>query len=111
MPRKLITVEYQIPGFSDTHFTYSSGQSLIGPDVIVFKPMQLSDGTEKPSFTESGSFQIEQSAKHWKRELSVALEYGKTIFLILGKYQIGSVKTGQTEIKGRSTISYIRDYS
>ena len=43
--------------------------------------------------------------------MSVALEYGKTIFLMLGKYQIGSVKTGQTEIKGRTHIDYVRDYS
>jgi hypothetical protein len=111
MPRKIISVEYQIPGFSDAHFTYSSEQSLLDADVIVFKPMQLSDGTEKPSFTESGSFQLQQSAEHWKRELSIALEYGKTIFLILGKYQIGSVDTGKKEIKGRTTINYVRDYS
>jgi hypothetical protein len=111
MPREIISVEYEIPGFSDTHFIYSSEQSLLDADVIVFKPMQLSDGTEKPSFTESGSFQLQQSAKHWERELSVALEYGKTIFLILGKYQIGSIRTGQTEIKGRTEINYVRDYS
>src|SRR5260370_10540582 len=111
MSRKIITVEYQIPGFSDKHFSYSSEQSVLDADVIVFKPMKLSDGTEKPSFTESGSFQLQQSAKDWERELSVALEYGKTIFLILGKYQIGSVKTGQTEIKGRTHIDYVRDYS
>jgi len=73
--------------------------------------MPLSDGTEKPSFTESGSFQLQRSAERWERELSVALEYGKTIFLILGKYQIGSVKTGRTEVKGRTTIDYVRDYS
>jgi len=111
MPRKLISVEYEIPGFSDKHFIYSSEQSLLDADVIVFKPMRLSDGTEKPSFTESGSFQLQQSAKHWERELSVALEYGKTVFLILGKYQIGSVHTGQRESKGRTTINYVRDYS
>lgn len=111
MPREIISVEYEIPGFSDTHFIYSSEQSLLDADVIVFKPMQLSDGTEKPSFSESGSFQLQQSAEHWRRELSVALEYGKTIFLILGKYQIGSVETGKKEMKGRTRIDYVRDYS
>jgi len=111
MPRKIITVEYQIPGFNDTHCIYSSEQSLLDADVIVFKPMQLSDGTEKPSFTESGSFQLQQSTEHWRRELSVALEYGKTIFLILGKYQIGSVETGKKEMKGSTRIDYVRDYS
>src|SRR5439155_24652809 len=111
MPRKLISVEYEIPGFSNTHITYSSEQSLLDADVVVFQPMELSDGTQKPSYSESGSFQLQQSAKHWERELSVALEYGKTIFLILGKYQIGSVETGQTEIKGRTRINYVRDYS
>lgn len=111
MARKIITVEYQIPNFSDAYFNYSSEQSLLDADVIVFKPMQLSGGSEKPSFTESGSFQLEQSAKHWERELSVALEYGKTVFLILGRYQIASVKTGQTEVKGRTVIDYVRDYN
>jgi hypothetical protein len=111
MPREIITVEYQIPGFSDKHFIYSSEQSLLDADVIVFQPMALTHGPEKPSFSESGSFQLQQSAEHWKRELSVALEYGKTIFLILGKYQIGSVETGQKEFKGRTAINYVRDYS
>jgi hypothetical protein len=111
MPRKIISVEYRIPGFSDEYFNYSSEQSLLDADVVVFQPMELTDDTDKPSFSESGSFQLEQSTEHWNRELSVALEYGKTIFLILGKYQIGSVKTGKKEIKGRTEISYVRDYN
>jgi hypothetical protein len=111
MPRTIISIEYEIPAFSAKHFIYSSEQSLLDADVIVFQPMELTGGPGKPSFTESGSFQLQQSAEHWKRELSVALEYGKTIFLILGKYQIGSVETGQKEFKGRTTINYLRDYS
>jgi len=113
MAKKVISVEYQIPGFSQDYHEYSSDQSLLDADVIVFKPEQfyLPSGGGKPSFDESGSFEIQKNARHWQTELLVALEYGKTVFLILGKYQIASIRTGQTEIKGRTHINYVTDYS
>lgn len=112
MPRKVLSVEYQIPGFSDDHCDYSSDQSLLDADVIVFQPQRIaSDEDGKVSFTEAWSFRLQQATEHWKRELSTALEYGKTVFLILGKHQVASIYTGRSEVRGRATINFVADYT
>jgi hypothetical protein len=111
MQTRLLTIEYEIPGRSDDHHLYASDQSLLDADVIVFKPENLAYGDDgKPSFSESYSFKLERSTEHWRKELSTALDYGKTVFLILEKRQVASIHTGRTEIKGRTTINYVRDY-
>jgi hypothetical protein len=112
MRRKIISVEYEIPGFSEDHCIYASDQSLLDADLIVFQPREFgSYGDGKVSFTEAGSFAIQESTKHWKRELLTALEYGKTVFLFLGRYEVASFQTGESEIKGRATINYVADHS
>lgn len=112
MGRKLISIGYEIPDFSDDWYEYSSDQSLLDADVIVFEPMTYGTGYEgKITLTEDGSFLVRQQAEHWRRELSTALEHGKTVFLILRKYQVFSIYTGQKEFKGAKTINYVTDYN
>src|SRR4051794_23778860 len=101
MTRRVISVEYQIPGFSKDYYEYGSDQSLLDADVVVFKPEKFyspSDGG-KPSYDDGKSFAIQKSAKHWQAELSVALEYGKTVFLLLAKYQLRLSKLGEKKSK------------
>ena len=105
-------MEYRIPGFSDDHCDYSSDQSLLDADVIVFQPEQIgSDDGGKVSFTEAWSYRLQQATEHWKRELSTALEYGKTVFLILGKHQVASIYTGRSEVSGKAKINFVADYT
>jgi len=112
MARKILSVEYQIPGFSDDHCIYASDQSLLDADVIVFKPRGFGSYSEgKVSFDESASFSIQQSTKHWQRELSTALQYGKTIFLVFASNEVASFHTGRKELKGRTEINYYEDHS
>jgi hypothetical protein len=112
MQRKILSVEYVIPGLSDDHCEYCSDQSLLDADVVVFRPSEIgSDDGGKMSINETWSFKLQQSTIHWKRELLTALEYGKTVFLILGKYQVASIYTGRSEVKGRATINYVADYN
>jgi hypothetical protein len=110
MARTIISIEYQIPGFSDVHYHYSSDQSLLDADVIVFQPIEFYEPHGKPSYDESASFTLKQATRHWKLELSTALEYGKTIFLIFRKFQNASFRTGNKEFKGARTIIYTEDY-
>ena len=110
MDKKIISVEYQIPGHSEQYYEYSSDQSLLDADIIVFRPQQFYDGSGKASFDESESYDIQRSSKHWRTELVTALEYGKTVFLILGKYQLASIRTGKTEVKGSKVINYVANY-
>jgi hypothetical protein len=108
--RKIISVKYQIPGYSEQYYEYLSDQSLLDADIIVFQPQQFYDGSGKASFDESESYDIQRSSEHWRTELLTALEYGKTVFLILGKYQVASIRTGKTEVKGSKVINYVTDY-
>jgi hypothetical protein len=112
MKRKLISIGYEIPGISNDCYEYSSDQSLLDADVVVFEP-ETYDKTYggKVSLSESGSFQIQQDAEHWRRELSTALEDGKTIFLIFRSYQVVSIDSGRKEFKGARTINYVTDYN
>jgi hypothetical protein len=112
MKRRLISIGYEIPGFSNDCYEYSSDQSLLDADVLVFEP-ETYDTTYggKTSLNESGSFEIQQDAEHWRRELSTALEHGKTVLLILRRYQIVQIDTGRKEFKGAKTINYVTDYS
>jgi hypothetical protein len=112
MARKLISIGYEITGFSEDCYFYSSDQSILDSDVLVFEP-ETYDTTYggKTSLTESGSFTIQQEAEHWRRELSTALEDGKTVFLIFRKFQIVEIYTGQKEFKGAKTINYVTNYN
>jgi hypothetical protein len=112
MPATILSVGYDIPGFSENYHEYVSSQSLLDADVIIFKPEKLGhDGGGKPSFSEDWSFRLQESARHWKRELLIALDYGKTVFLFLGKYEVASMRTGRKEVKGRIEINYVADHS
>jgi hypothetical protein len=110
MARTIISIEYEIPGFSDDHYEYSSDQSLLDADVIVFQPIEFDESYGKPSYDESGAFWLREATGHWKRELSTALEYGKTIFLIFRKFQNASLHTGNKDFKGARTINYYEPY-
>jgi hypothetical protein len=110
MARTVISIEYQIPGFSDVCYYYSSDQSLLDADVIVFQPLEFDESDGKPSYDESAAFTLKEATRHWKRELATALEYGKTIFLIFRKFQKASFHTGNKEFKGGRTINYYEDY-
>jgi hypothetical protein len=110
METKIISVEYDVPGLSSGYCEYSSDQSLLDADIIVFRPQQFYTGTGKTSFGESESYDLQRNSEHWRRELLTALEYGKTVFLILAKYQVASIRTGKTDFKGRTVINYVADY-
>lgn len=105
MTRKLITINYEIPGFSDDYDSYFGDQSLLDADVVVFAPQQFSS-----SYEEDGSREIRRQTEHWRGEISTALEYGKTIFILLGKHQTFQIHTGKKDFKGRTTINYVQDF-
>lgn len=108
MPKKVITIGYQIPGHSNCYKLYSSDQSLLDADIIVFEPSisdyenyyQLSTYQGKDSYDEDSSFRLKEDTHHWKKELSTALEVGKTIFVIFGKYKEIFVHTGKKQYSG-----------
>jgi predicted protein tyrosine phosphatase len=79
-------------------------------DVIVFEPDRFYEGVSKPSFDESSAFKLKENTRHWHRELSTALEYAKTVFLMFRKFQNASVHTCATVLKGSRVVNYCEEY-
>lgn len=108
--KKIITIGFDIPGYAENYKSYSSSQSLLDADIIIFES-NFSDYScydsyqGKFSYSEDRSFQLKEDTRHWYNEISTALQDGKTVFVFMGKYEEIFVHTGQKQYSGtgRST--------
>lgn len=120
--KKLITVGYDLPGHSDCYHDYSSNQSLLDADIVVFEPNLNSyslDSNEpyykaKKCFNDNDSFRLKKDTNHWKQELTTALENGKTVFIFFKGLEESSVYTGEKQYSGTGrnarTSRIVTDY-
>src|SRR3989304_6158413 len=100
--KNIISIGFEIPGHEGFR-PYSSDQSLLDADIIVFEPnfscyTTIESYQGRPSFDENKSFQLKEATRHWKRELSTALQDRKTVFVFFGKYRGVFVHTGQKQL-------------
>ncbi len=106
MSKKIITIGFELPGYSDNYYPYASDQSLLDADVIFFEPnfeddYRIEENYQgKPCYYESDSFELREATSHWKRELSTALEEGKTVFIFFSKFREFFIHTGETTHSG-----------
>lgn len=105
MKRKIISIGFEIPGHSSCFCDYSSSQSLLDADIVVFQPDFScydigSIYRGKLTFNENNSFLIKEATKRWKSEILMALDEGKTIFVLMRKYEDVYVDTGKKETSG-----------
>jgi len=107
MEKKIITIGYVIPGHNDWSYAYSASQSLLDADIIVFEPDFSSYNLDsppyyqgKPLYDKNSSFDLQEDSQHWRRELSTALESGKTVFVFFVKYEDVFIHTGNTQYSG-----------
>jgi len=112
MAQKILSVGFNIPGFGDLFHEYSSEQSLLDADLIVFEPQVYAYGQDenyqgKTCFSSSGSFQLAEATDHWKTELSTSLENGKTVFVFFAKFEEFFVHTGQKTYSGTGKNSRV----
>lgn len=106
--KNILSVGYQIPGYSDKYVPFNSDQSLLDADVIIFQPdfgVYSKDYLNpyyqgKPSFDENESFRIKEDSSHWKKELHTALVAGKTIFVFFSRFEEIVLHTGQRNYQG-----------
>jgi hypothetical protein len=88
MAKKLISIGYNIPGYSPNCHPFSSDQSILDADLVVFEPKisgsyftsQSFQGL--PWFDDSDSFRLKDASRRWRDETQTALNNGKTIFVI-----------------------------
>jgi hypothetical protein len=87
--KRIISIGISLPDFESHSFT--SDQSLLDAEVIVFQPnlerFFLEQYAGLPSCPKSLSHQCTESIEHWRTEIEMALENGKTVFVFLNKYQ------------------------
>lgn len=105
MSKKIITIGFQIPGYTECFHHFISDQSLLDADIIVFESSLKNYKTDppyqgKPSYGENESFRIQEDSKHWRYKLSTALGDGKTIFVFLSKFVEIFVCTGEKQYSG-----------
>jgi len=101
-----MSIGFEIPGFSELYFSYTSEQSLLDADIILFEPsfgyhLSYDDNYNgKTCYSSDSSFKIRDATIHWKTELVTALEHGKTVFVSFGQYEEFYLHTGQRQYSG-----------
>jgi len=117
--RRILSIEYDIPGYSESYERYSSNKSLLDFDLVIFRPCMDSYSYEyydgKPSYDESSSRHFREAETHWNNEVKEFLNSGKNLIVILDKIDSFFIKTGQKEYSGtgrsRRTINIINEKS
>lgn len=103
--KKIISIGFEIPGCDDVCDAYTSSQSLLDADIIIFEPGfsdYFSEGRyqSKRSFDQDSSFSIKEDTRHWHSEISTALIAGKTVFVFMSQYEEIFVDTGERKYSG-----------
>jgi len=106
--KQILTVGYEVPGYSDRYVSFRSASSLLDADIVLFLPdisQYRDDGFNSPyqgkrSLNENSSFQLIEDVKHWKKELNSLLTEGKTVFVLFSSYEEVYIYTGKKETSG-----------
>lgn len=113
--KEIITVNYEIPGFSNKHVSFGSNASLMDADTVLFCPATPSHSYDyyngKPSHSDYESTSYKESTQHWQKELSNFLNAGKTVFLFLSEKESFYLKTGTREYKAKVTINHVNEHT
>lgn len=103
--KKIISIEFKLPGKGIKAHDFYSCQSLLDGDIIVFDPdisgyYSVESYNGKPLLSEKSSFELQESTNRWRRELHIALEAGKSVFWFLRAKQEVFVYTGRKDFSG-----------
>jgi hypothetical protein len=117
--KNILTIGYEIPGYSNCYHEITSNISMLDGDIIVFCPemeyLYATDGyfDGKPKLTETSSRQMEKDSTHWRKEIIEALKAHKTIFVFLAEKEEFSIFTHKDFSgtgRSRSTTTYFSSY-
>ncbi len=118
--KKIVGIEFQVPGPVADYVSFDSGVSLLDWDIILFQPdvhafleyYETHQG--KPALFESSSFRLRERVQHWRREIRDAVAAGKTVIVFLSELTEVFIDTGERTYSGtgrnRSTTRLIEPY-
>ena len=107
MSKTILTVGMQLAGDAVRYEPFSSSASLLDWDIILFRPT-IPDvwryGAEayqgKTCLDDESSFALKEATEHWRREISQAIESGKTVVVFLAPLDEVFVATGEERYEG-----------
>lgn len=106
MPKRVISIGFELNVDSVEHCRFDSDISLLDWDIILFKPdlneWRFSSETYKGKsrLSDARSFQLKELSEHWRREIKDAVENGKTVIIYLPKLVEVYVGTGDKTYSG-----------
>ncbi len=106
--KTIFTVGFELPTKDIFQYQiFHSNASLLDADIILFEPNLVYQADYfnptfqgKPSLSESSSTQCMEAIKHWREELKMAFESGKTIIVFMKTIEQVFYSTGQKEYSG-----------
>ncbi len=113
----VLSVGFKIPGDEIVNISFKSDRSLLDADVILFSPdpesyEALDQYNGKHTLTDGDSARFSRDVVHWRNELTIALEEGKTVFLFMSECPDVYVATGENQYSGtgrnRSVMRLVR---
>jgi hypothetical protein len=121
MAKKIISVGFEIPGGVAESVSLRSNRSLLDADIVVFSPQMggeyyISHSHQgKPRLGESDSYKVVGDAAHWRSELQMAFNAGKTIIIYLTELKEYFVENGEKGFSGtgrsKTNITYVSQFN
>ena len=112
--RNVVSVGYNIPGDTVESLEFKSNDSILNADIIVFAPsMSGYSGYEsyagKTLLNDADSALLREHVQHWRSELNISLQHGKTVFVIFSEAECCYYHTGRREFSGTGRSRSITD--
>ncbi|MDP3658680.1 hypothetical protein [Phenylobacterium sp.] len=107
--KTIACINIEIPTIKN-ELEYNSERSLLDYDIIIFNPTlpwydRIDFSAGGSCISVEGTAQFRRSTSHWSRELSDALDTGKTIFVVLSDYKKDLVVVS-TSMTSKSSRNY-----
>jgi hypothetical protein len=120
-PRKVVAVGGELNTDKVDQISFNSKHTLLDWDVIIFFPdvnemLSYNDSYQgKVCLSEDTSFRLKERCEHWRREIKLALDSGRTVICYLEELKEIFVDTGQRTFSGtgrnRHTTRIVSGYS
>ncbi|QWK79107.1 hypothetical protein [Ochrobactrum sp. BTU1] len=120
-PRTIALIGRHINSDYVSHIDFESTSTLLDWDITVFIPETgdkfgyYDEYQGKPSLNENQSFRLTEQCEHWRREIKLAVDAGKTVICYLSELTEFYVDTGRRDHSGtgrnRQTTHIVNLYS
>ena len=106
----LMSVEYEIPGYSDSYVTIRSRKSvadvdlaLVSMDIDTYRYGRRRYNTGNWSLESIGSREFNEDIRHWSASVLEHVSEGEIVFIMLNSIESFLVMTGSVSSKGSTT--------